>query len=136
MWLLSVREVRLESTEMVFLFLSPARIILVTLWSSYANHQARHINAIKRSRAHLGWMYYLHPENSYLMWVARENDTVIGYAVARHQHTEDLHVGLIADIFGFSDRRDVLVALVSNVVSYFVEDGHHEWSRVESNLLI
>jgi GNAT superfamily N-acetyltransferase len=78
---------------------------------------------IKRSRAHLCWRYSLHPENNYLTWVARENEAVIGYVVARHQRTKDFHTGLIADIFGLGDRRDALVALVSNVVDYFEQQN-------------
>jgi len=86
------------------------------LWSTASSSLS--LFAIKRSADYLRWRYALHPESEYLTWVAKENDALLGYVVAKHERSKDSHTGLIADIFGLVQRRDALEALVSNVASY------------------
>ncbi len=92
------------------------------LWNEVALSRSRAL-VIKRSVNYLTWRYSLHPENEYITWLAKHDDKPVGYLVARHDRTEDSHRGLIADIFGFSQRKDALRALVSNVVQYFREQN-------------
>jgi len=90
------------------------------LWNAVSSSLDKAL-VIKRSRAYLNWRYSLHPEYKYLTWVARENDILLGYVIGRHDRGEDSHRGIIADIFGFHHRRDVMGALASSVVQHFEE---------------
>jgi hypothetical protein len=92
------------------------------LWIAVSSSLGKKL-LVKRSRAYLTWRYSRCPESEYLTWVAREDDALLGYVVARHDRTEDSHRGLIADIFGFDHRRDAMGALVSSVVQYLGEQG-------------
>lgn len=92
------------------------------LWNEVALSLGKAL-VIKRSANYLTWRYSLDPENKYITWVAKHDDKLLGYLVARHDHAEDSHRALIADIFGFSQRKDALRALVSNVVQYFREQN-------------
>jgi len=72
-----------------------------------------------RNQRYLNWRYADNPEGNYVIYVANEKNSILGYCVLKEDQREDMTLGLIVDILGFQKKKTVINRLVQNAVEHF-----------------
>jgi GNAT superfamily N-acetyltransferase len=86
---------------------------------------------VRRDQAYLNWRYADKPQSPYTIYVAVEGGEILGYCVLTKKHWQNLRcwqnlsLGLIVDILGSCDRRDVVGHLIDKAVRHFEEQDVH-----------
>jgi len=72
-----------------------------------------------RDQEYLNWRYADNPEGNYVIFVASQNERILGYCVLKEDHRGDRALGHIVDILGFQNGKRIVSCLVQTAVEYF-----------------
>ena len=75
----------------------------------------------RRNQRYLNWRYVDHPEKDYTIYAAMKDRTILGYCALAREEWHNLRVGVIVDIIGFQDYRNVVPSLIDRAVNWFEE---------------
>jgi len=89
---------------------------------------------VRRDQTYLNWRYVGHPEKEYTIRAAVEGRRFLGYSVLARQRRDNLSLGLIVDILGFQDHRDVVGHLIDDAVRCFEQQNVHGVSSAISEM--
>jgi GNAT superfamily N-acetyltransferase len=78
---------------------------------------------VRRDQRYLNWRYVDHPEEDYTIFTAVEDDIILGYCVLSQERWDDVNVGLIVDLLGLQDDRNVVGGLIDRALDYFEEQS-------------
>jgi hypothetical protein len=73
---------------------------------------------VRRKHTYLNWRYVAHPDANYTIYAALEGDVVLGYCVLEQRQHKNARLGLLVDVLGVQDRRDVVGCLIDRAVEY------------------
>jgi hypothetical protein len=77
---------------------------------------------VQRDKTYLDWRYVNHPEVRYSIYLATEGKRIVGYCVLREMAEENLRIGRIVDILGFTSPHNVVGQLIRMAVANFREN--------------
>lgn len=75
---------------------------------------------VERHKNYLNWRYCDPRGGKYRVYIAEDDDTIVGYSVVRiNKYDQDYHKGYIVDLLSLPDRFDVSEALIQEAVELF-----------------
>jgi len=75
---------------------------------------------VERRKNYLNWRYCDPRGGKYHVYIAEEDDSIVGYSVVRiNKHYQDYHKGYIVDLLCLPGRFDVSDALIQEAVEFF-----------------
>ncbi len=77
---------------------------------------------VKRDHAYLNWRYADCPKKEYAIYTAMKNNEIVGYCVLSEERHDNMKSGMIIDILGFEDHRDVVNHLIQRSLRCFKEN--------------
>jgi hypothetical protein len=77
----------------------------------------------RRDQRYLNWRYASHPERKYTIYAAVRDHRILGYCVLAQHQLEDLKLGLIVDVLGFQDHRNIVACLIDRAVGCFQHEN-------------
>jgi hypothetical protein len=78
---------------------------------------------VRRDQRYLNWRYPDHPDKEYTIYTAVRNHEILGYCVLSQAQWRGLKLGLIVDILGVRDQRNVVACLVDEAVELLGQQG-------------
>jgi hypothetical protein len=93
------------------------------LWERLRNEFANHFRYfVVRDSKYLNWRYVDNPKYQYKIFIIRESDSCLGYAITKFYSGEEQLIGDIVDIFCVFDK-EVFLSLVEGSISYLSQNA-------------
>ena len=76
-----------------------------------------------RNKEYLNWRYVNTPDTKYTIYVAEQNNKILGYTVLRYGQTRNVVSGYIFDLVAQKAQQDVIHCLINRAVEYFKQQN-------------
>jgi GNAT superfamily N-acetyltransferase len=80
---------------------------------------------VRRDEQYLNWRYTGDPDKKYTIYLALEDDKIVGYCVLTDEERQGVKLGHVVDVLGFQHTPDILLCLIDTAVEYFEQRGFH-----------